>query len=195
MKRKVIAAVCFPAFLAVILGALTVQRSYTLLRDYPNPSVNSYKMGAAIPAGSVSITVTDFKIVDAKILMKQVPQYANTMKEVIANNGEISPQKVALVKTTIRNESAEAKIVHLEMVQLESRSWGNGIEPFTFESINNSNGVAVKVPPGKTETYQLSYQLFDFQFYSKQAWDSVEKRPFDLVLSTYPVMNIVSLQD
>jgi hypothetical protein len=65
---------------------------------------------------------------------------------------------------------------------------------FTFLDMNEGDSLTLSLLSGESAQVVLPYLMIDAQFKSAEDWAEAKKRSYDLVLATYPVLEVVHLQ-
>ena len=74
----------------------------------------------------------------------------------------------------------------------QSKAWSNGCDFDLYSQLNNMNSIYVTLAANEEKDIKLPYLMYDFQF-KEGEWETVNERDFSLVLSVYPIKNIVRL--
>lgn len=187
VKRRRAFTVAVLLFLSSLI-ALSAWRIVQVNNRWPDPKIRTYSIGEEIMGGDIGITAVDAQILDGQEMLEMVPEF-----EVVPGGKEpvtIDDFKLLLVDVTVRNASDEDREVPVYHFYAQSYAWSNGIDAEMFHSINEDAELDLSLPANSTMSVQLPYLLFTSQF---REWKTAGERPFDLVLSSYPIKCSVRL--
>lgn len=178
-----------------VLAVLSTFRIINLNQAYPNPAIFSHKMGNQIKGGDIALTFYDFQLKSGVAFRQSYPDYNDNVL-----NKDMTPVRddqryVLSVNVNVKNESDKEAKISLVQICAESLSWSNGIDGELYRLVNptSRDPMRIVLQPYEEKEITLPYTLYALQF-SEKDWKDIEQRCFDLVLSYYPVRNIVILK-
>lgn len=192
-NRKIIFTI--GAVLFVLLSAALFLSRFTYInKKYPNPQIVTHQIGETILGGDVSLLFSDYELYSGERFRKVLPDYQDSVMNEDMSQIKDSQKYVLVASVSIENKSTEEKTISLVQITAESVSWSNGIDGEIFALLNEGakDPMNIHLQPGEKKDLLLPYSIYEFQFQERQ-WENIESRDYNLVLSYYPVRNIVSL--
>lgn len=188
------AVIPFISLLIIVSGLITV-RINILNKTFPNPSIHEHYINEKIDGGEISLTALDSNLAHNSHIKKLFPDYIDYTMNSDGTNVTDEQVRVLLVHVKLTNNTEFDKEMSLVQFTAESCAWANGIDGSLFSLFNkeNNNPMGVVVPANSEIELFLPYSMYDFQF-NRSEWKYIDNRKFDLVLSNYPVKNIIILE-
>lgn len=183
--KRVFVVICI-----VTLIILSVFRYNNINAKYPNPVVNAYAIDVPFTYQGVEMTLTDFKILNSNDFLNDYSLDPNQMDFGIPN----VKQKNVTVTLKIKNTSNMKKEINAgELMILETDGWSSYTDLMdTFRLLNPNKSCLAILEPTEETTFIFPYCLYDINF-SDADFNKLESSKFKIVLSLYPVKNIVCL--
>ncbi|SHJ60663.1 hypothetical protein [Parasporobacterium paucivorans] len=181
LKKIIFISAAF--ILAISIGI----KVYTINSKYPQPEIVEYNQGRLIKGGELTIRVARSRIME---LSPDYNQNVTDPKGVSVNKNDI---KVLLLDIDIVNTSDEDKQMSMINFVAQSQAWSNGWDMDLYSILNNTEYTNISIEANQSETIQLPFLMYRHQFKEK-SWNDIGKRQFDLILTSYPVKNIVKLK-
>lgn len=179
---------------AILLILLVLSwRIVSLNKEYPNPRIITYKTGEYIKGGDISIMVTDSKFTAMDEIKEMTPGIENPVTDEKGNLLTDEQKKVLLVNLNVHNLSDEIQTTSLLQFMAQSDAWSNGADLGTYYALNNTQGTSIQLQPGEQRCVQMPFYLYEIQFDTNE-FQKVENRKFNLVLSVYPIKNVIELE-
>ena len=188
---------CFKILVViVILGlfAFGCVRIFQINTAYPSPKYHEYKMNENIKGGDITICFTSASILNYKEIMKLEPDYTIVSYDINGVVLDKSKIKMLLVELDATNTSESDQVIDMGIFSVQSGKWSTIDDPFVAKEINGESIAHLSIKAGHTRQIKLPYMLecSEFQF-DQSDFDNIKSKPFDLILSTYPVSNILHL--
>ena len=161
-----------------------------LNRLYPNPALETYRLGQPVSVDGFEITAKKFQMMDSDTMIQQYKiDDEDVIKEFRGN-----PKKVVLVTVAVKNsaKSDQQLFKVIELCNIQSFTYANGMAQDMFHFFNSQNSYKPQLKSGEQTTIVLPYDMGDSQF-TKENWANISSRKFDLVVSTYPVKKSIHL--
>lgn len=184
--------ILFVLFSFLLLLFVMSWRFVTLNKEYPNPKVITYKQGQAIQGGDIEITVIDSEFTTMDAMQEIIPEIENQVVDEKGNLLQNEHIKILLVDLELHNLSNDKQSTSLARFTAQSKAWSNGMDLNTYCALNNIQGVGINLAPGEKRHMTMPFYLYDLQF-KEGGFQKAEDRKFHLVLSVYPVKNMVEL--
>jgi len=181
----------FIVLIAVIgLTVLFTVNYVRINRMYPNPTLETYQLNQPVSYHGFEITAKKFQMLDSETLIKQ---YKIDDEDEIKFLRVCSMQNI-LITVTIKNTSKEEQALStaLENCNIQSFIFANGIEDSTFFLYNSKDSYKPKLKSGEETTIILPSGITKQQC-TKENWNNIHSRKFDLVVATYPVKKSIRL--
>lgn len=180
--------------LAVILMFVGFLWRFSVLnKEYPNPSVMVYQEGEQIQGGDIVITVTDSELVSMEQVLKMAPDIQNQVTDKTGEPLKNEQKKILLVTVKINNISDTQQTMSLVRFVAQSQAWANGMDFESYCKLNDVQEAAIILEAGEQREMVMPFYLYEIQFTGDRFY-KMGDRDFQLVLSTYPVKNIVELK-
>lgn len=192
MKRKRKRIVVMVGVFGLLIAAMG-WRIVTLNIKYPNPQVITYQQNEPIKGGEIEMVVTDSKIVSMQDIKELLPEIEDPIKDKDGNLLEDDQKKVLLVELEIQNLSDAKQKTTVTPFTAQSRAWSNGMDMNTYLGLNRLQTTGIELGAKEKQIIIMPFVMYDFQF-KKDEFSSIEQRDFQLVLSTYPIKNLVELR-
>lgn len=189
-KKKIMLAGGIIVFLLIIVAGWRIA---TLNMKYPNPQIITYGLSEPIKGGGIEITVTGKELVSMACIRDRIP---NIQDNVLDEKGDIlsdSRKKILLVNLEVKNLTDADQEISLTQFMAQTQVWSNGMDLYTYLSLNNLQAAGIQLKAQEKRNITMPFYMYDFQF-KKGEFDKIENRKFTLVLSTYPIKNVVNLQ-
>lgn len=181
----------FIVLIAVIgLVALFTVNYIRLNRLYPNPALETYRLGQPVSVDDFEITVKKFQMLDSDTLIQQ---YKIDDDDTI-NYLRRCPMKIILVTAAVKNnaKSKQGLSTVIELCNIQSFAFANGMDQDIFHIVNLKDSYKSQLKSGEETTVVLPFDLGEPGF-KKEDWANINSRKFDLVVSTYPVKKSIHL--
>jgi cation diffusion facilitator CzcD-associated flavoprotein CzcO len=191
VRRLVLGAA---AALTVALLVAAGVRVYQINALHPNPTLVEYQQGEVIRKGDFEITVTRTRLLSYGELLELVPTYAISVLDEQGEALDGSRLRMLAVDVSITNTSADERELVLYHFNAQSQAWHNGIDMYTFQDMNGGGSLTLSLLGGESAQVTLPYSMVDVQFKSARHWAQADERPYELVLATYPVYEVVHLR-
>jgi hypothetical protein len=184
----------FVVIAVVVVAALLTAAALRIAQintRFPNPTVVEHQLGETFMVEGVEFRITDVCLIGYAEMKKTVPSYEIEFLDEQQNPFEPSRLRFLLVGMDVRRVSQGSPSFSLTWSYVQSRAWRNGFDHNLFRNLNEGKEVSSALDGSETARLVLPYTMTDTQFKSQADWETVEDRPFDLIVSTYPVENIV----
>lgn len=182
-----------PLFVLIAVIGLAVLFTVNYIRinrTYPNPTLETYQLNQPVSYHGFEITAKKFQMLDSETLIKQYKvDDEDAIKEL-----RMYPTQNILITVTIKNTSKEEQALStaLENCNIQSFIFANGIEDDMFFLYNSKDSYKPKLKNGEETTIVLPSGMTNQQF-TKENWNNIHSRKFDLVVATYPVKKSIRL--
>jgi hypothetical protein len=185
-RAKQIVAVLATLMLVAFIG-VGVVRIIQVNQKYPNPEIREYEMGEPVVEDGISLTVTDCEFIPDTQTRELFPAYF-----LIPGMNTGRDPKALLVTMVVKNEGDSRKSTSL-YYYIQSASWYNGMDSIMFEDANPGTSEDVSLDAGQSMTVKLPFSISYAAFNDDRAWESFDRRSFDLVLGEYPDKVLIHL--
>lgn len=183
MKKKykiLISSLVLLFFLAVGI------RYYILNTKYPNPEVQSAKIGETLEVGQYQFRIDNWEWHTGEFIDEILPNYTYMTN---VDGSEYPADKIRIILATITISKTQEDDTYLDLTSFafESGAWHNQWDSTVFEVLNpDISGLELKLSKEESATVVFPIEMIESQF-TKKDWKHVEDRTFDIVLSCYPV--------
>lgn len=188
-NRKILLSVV----LVILLIVVIIWRYTALNKDYPNPKVITYQEGERIKGGDIEITILSSELVSMEKVLELAPDVQNEIRDTKGELLKNEQKKVLLVKLGIQNLSDAKQSASVAHFAVQSDAWTNGVDLNTYCALNDVQETAITLDARETQEVMAPFYLYEIQF-TGHKFQKIGERQFQLVLSTYPVKNMVELQ-
>lgn len=182
-------------FLLVLIAVVGLSVLFTVNfikvnRAYPNPTLETYQMNQPVRYRGFEITARKFQMLDSETLIKQY----KIDDEDVTKSLQMYPTQTVLVTVTIKNiqDSDQALSTALNNCNIQSFTFANGMPDDMFFIFNSKDSYKPQLKCGEQTTIVLPFEMIDQQF-TKDNWNNIRSRKFDLVVATYPVKKSIRL--
>lgn len=179
--------------LVILLTIVIIWRYAALNREYPNPKVITYQEEERIKGGDIEITILSSELVSMEKILEFAPDVQNEIKDTKGELLKHDQKKVLLVNLGIRNLSDAEQTTSVAQFAVQSDAWTNGVDLNTYCALNDVQETAITLAARETQEFMIPFYLYDVQFTGNK-FQEIDERNFQLVLSTYPVKNMVELK-
>jgi hypothetical protein len=185
------------ALTVVLVVALLVALSLRIAQvnaRYPNPTVAEHQLGETFVVHGVEFCFTNARVIGYAEMKELLPSYETVLLDEQLNPFEPARLRFLLVDVDVRRVAQEEQsFFSLAWIYAQSYAWRNGFDHLLFEDLNGGETMSSALGNGERAHLVLPYGMSDTQFKDQTDWETVEGRPFDLVMTTYPVENIVHI--
>jgi hypothetical protein len=182
------------AILALVLLVVAGVRIYQINATHTNPTLAEHQQGEVIRGGDFELTVTQARLLNYEELLSLLPTYEISMLDEHGQALDGAKLKMLIVEMSVTNSGTDERELLLSQFNAQSRAWHNGVDMFTFLDMNDGDSLTLSLPGGESAQVVLPYLMIEAQFKTASDWARTEERPYDLVLATYPVLEVVHLQ-
>lgn len=186
-KKIIITAIVIVIFL---VSVTTFMIKYIAINKmYPSPKIISWNLNQSFIYNKAEITGKKLTILDRDEFYDKYSLDANNFRELDA---EMKMVLAEIQLTNITSEPISFNIFNFNFVARASNYWGNGLNPDYYDTINKDLGKIINLKSNETVNVILPYTAYDMQMFKKD-WENFSDMKFDLILSYYPLMNIIHL--
>lgn len=183
MKHKHI-VIIITVMILIAMSSIFVARFIYINQKYPSPTLETVNLNKPIKYLGFEIKVEKSKLIRAD----EIKKISSKDKLLFQYNS-----RALLVTINLKNTSKEKKKIDITPFEVESSGWRNAINLELFTEItSNGSTMHPTIDAGKEITLVLPFTMLDVQF-TKNDWDNIDNRKFDLVLSLYPVKKSIQL--
>ncbi|HIW76295.1 MULTISPECIES: hypothetical protein [Gordonibacter] len=203
MKRKTALTLGATVALAVC-AAFFVLRVAQVNAATPAPEVHRFALGeeatysgndssgGTVNPGDITVTAEHAALLNREELAKLPGIPAGYVDDLMASTSA-NDMRALVVEVTLRNTTSEPREAHVQGFKARSGAWSNGLFAEIYFMLNDGLSTRVPLEPGGTEKATLISLLYDNQSNSTDAWQHVDERTFDLVLTVYPQQYVINL--
>ena len=167
--------------IAAVLLCLYVLRVVQLNLAWPAPPLEVYALGETVEGPYT----TEYVVHSARFMsQEEAEQYY-----VERNDWE---HLYLVVDVSITNTGEQELKEYMNFTQPRSNGWTNGFCPHLFQGMYDQEGAYPVLGPGETVRREFAFDLSDGMFKDSQ-WPHVTERPYQLVITSYPVLRVVEL--
>ena len=188
-NRMVIIGITDFAIAAVILLGFKI---YMINQKYPNPKIITYNQEEEIKGGDITVTIQKSQLLSYEQLKEIAPEYQNNVTNTDGTSLDKSQTKTLLLELKIVNTSDEEQTMSVANFIAQSSAWSNGWDYDLFLQMNNGESPNVNLLPYEEKVIKIGYNMYDFQFKDND-WKFVNEREFYIIVSVYPVKNMIKL--
>lgn len=164
-----------------------------LNQKYPNANVERYTMNETVTLGNIEVTITDYQLLTVPEIKERIEGYDVTY---VDSKGNDKDERILLAEVHLKNigEDLDGFSVYLCTLQSGAYTQGMAMEYYpAFNSHLSNPDVVTFLEPGKDMTIYVPYSIYEISF-SKNAWEKIDTRTFELVFSLYPINRVVTLK-
>lgn len=203
MKRKVARAVG-AAVALVVCAALFGLRVAQVNAATPAPEVHRFALGeeatycggdssgGTVNLGDTMVTAENAALLNREELANMPGVPAGYVDNLMASTSA-NDMRALVVEVTLRNTTGEPRETHVQSFKARSGALSNGLFAEIYFMLNDGLSTRVPLEPGGTQKATLVYLLYNSQLNSAGAWQHVDERAFDLVLTVYPQQYVINL--
>jgi hypothetical protein len=190
----------------VVLVAASALRIYLVNTAFPPAQVMTYELGELIPTDNIPIIAGGISPADG-IHITALGSYFLTpqqVQEILPTMAWPSPDrmpptdgsaKVFVATLTVINDSDAGQRLDVSSFHVQTGVWSNGLNFQLFNSLNSNVGLFPLINPHQELTLNFPYFMYKHLFANAEDWANVEMRDYKLILSSYPVQNVIHLRD
>jgi hypothetical protein len=182
------------AVLALLLLVAAGVRIYQINAVYPSPTLVEHRQGEVIRGGDFELTVTQTKLLSYGELLELVPTYEISMLDEHGQALDGSKLRMLVIEVDITNTSTDERELFFYQFNAQSKAWHNGVDLSAFLDMNEGGSLSLSLPGGESTKVTLPFLMIEAQFKSVDDWTRAKERPYDLVLATYPILDVAHLQ-
>jgi hypothetical protein len=182
------------ALLALVLLVAASIRIYQINAEHPSPTLVERQQGETIRGGNFELTVTQTRLLSHEELLELAPTYEIDLLDEHGEKVDGSKIRMLAVDVNITNISTDEQELRLYQFSARSKAWRNDVDMFTFLDLNDTGSLVLSLPGGESTHVILPYFMGEVQFKNAEDWARAKERPYDLVLATYPVLEVVHLK-
>lgn len=190
IRQKKYRWIFLAGILICVFGFFIGRKIYLLNQKYPDPERVFYHMNDEMNVNGCKFRVESAEFWTPEAMKEKYPEFV--MKVTDYEGESISDERWKNLVVGVRfleADTSEQMIEAKDRMVLKSDTWRNGWDLDWYYALNDTSK-----PIEAGDIIYLSYFMFDFQF-RKDDWENVEKREFELVTSTYPVLHSVRFDD
>lgn len=189
MKRKIFTVkrilICL-VILAVIAGCAI--RIVTLNQMFPNPEVRQHGLQESFDWEDLEITAKGYRL----LTVPEIQQYIEGFDvSYVDQQGNDKDERILLAELQVKNMTNREKHFSTYLCSLRSGAYFQAFDPKYYSNFN-AGASSADIGPGETVTIYLPFHMFSIHF-SESAWEKMDTRTFEIVLSMYPVKEIITL--
>lgn len=171
-------------FILISSIAIFVMGYTHINKKYPEAILKEYKLNEEVAIGNLQV-----KAKNCKFLSKNDLEKMELPTETIYADEDM---KAFFIEVTVKNTGDKEEHLELSNFNATSLSWRNGINVELYISANKEPKLNVSLKPGEERSQILTFSMIESQF-RKKTWENIEKVPFSLVITEYPVRNTIKL--
>lgn len=180
MKKRIriLACVCL---CGVLFFTWAVWKGGNMRKRYPNPQIQTYRLGETLLYKGCEITFSDWQWGDGSLISEKLPEYRLSGTQ----SGQ-ADARVGLITLCVRREEEGAGALDLADVSFSSGAWGNQFDLELFYLLNPDLKTMTPDPEsGEEQRVILPLTLHKSQFTEKE-WETIDSRRFYINIRYYP---------
>jgi hypothetical protein len=181
------------AVVLIVIVGLSAWRIAELSAQYPDPQLYEVGVGEEVRGGDIGITAVGARLLDSPQIDELIPGFESGMLDDSGRPLDKESVRMLVVELEVTNYSSEEQQVALYDFVAASRAWNNGTDMLSFMELNEGNGPALTMGANQSRTVLMPFPLIESQFQSAADWGAAADRPFDLVLTRYPIKTVIHL--
>lgn len=178
--------------LSILIVGSSIWRFVSLNERYPDPGVVVYKEKDKIKGGDIEISVSSSNLVSMEEMLELLSDHKDEMIYEDETSMPQTERKVLLVQINIKNTSSTEQTTSLVRFMAQAGAWANGMDLGAYCALNGVEKTNIQLKPKEQRSMMMPFYLYESQFAGDE-FHKVDRRKFSLVLSVYPVKNIIEL--
>lgn len=172
--------------MAVIAGCTI--RIVTLNKQFPNPEIRQYGLNDSFVWEELEITAKGYRL----LTVPEIQQYIEGFDvSYVDKQGNDKDERMLVAELQVSNPTDREKHFSTYLCSLRSGAYFQAFDPRYYSNFN-AGASSADIGPGETVTVYLPFHIYSIHF-SENAWEKLDTRTFEIVLSIYPVKEIITL--
>ena len=148
-----------------------------------------YFIREGVEQGEMKAKVRNAEGKNLSSMQSEMPDYQNQFIE----NNVADDLYAILVQMEIENSSDAVKSFPMYEFTIQQKSVFAVLDPDLYQRLNGASDLVVTLEPGQKTNVVLPFCMYPNQFDNNSDWEELGSSKFQIILSLYPIKNIVEL--